>query len=112
MDIKDYEFHIGDEVITTQGAKGEITYICNCKYCGERGFYELFWVDKNTQRENCISVYDATDGFNSFYKIGKYRFNDFDKSDVLRLIELCEGHLKQLKNQLKIIEELENIVNK
>ena len=109
MNIKDYEFHIGDEVITTEGVKGEITSICDCKYCEERGFYEPFWKNEYDKWEDCISVHDATYGFSRFYKIGKYRFNDFDKGEVLRKMASYEDSLKRLRKQLKTIEEIEEL---
>lgn len=108
MNIKDYKFHIGDEVITTEGVRGKITNICTCSLCEKRGFYEPFWKDENDKWEHCISIYDAESGFRSFYKIGKYRFNDFDKGEVLREMASYEDSLKRLRKQLRIIEELEN----
>lgn len=110
MNIKDYEFYVEDEVITTEGIRGKITSICTCDRCQERGFYELFWKDENEKYgyEHCISIYDAKSGFSSFYKIGKYRFSEFDKGEVLREMANYEDRLKQLRKQLKLIEELEN----
>lgn len=109
MNIQDYEFNIGDEVITSEGEKGAITRICTCSSCERRGFYEPFWADENDCWEHCISIYDAESGFSNFYKIGKYKFNNiFDKAEVLRTIECHEEELKKLRNQLKVIEELEN----
>lgn len=101
---KDYEFHIGDEVITIEGVKGKITSICKCKYCEERGFYELFWENEYNKVEECITIYDMEDGFSRFYKIAKYRFNDFNKGEVLQEIENCKNNLKRLRKQLKIIK--------
>lgn len=108
MNIKDYEFHIGDEVITTEGVRGEITNICTCSSCEERGFYEPIWRDENDKREHYISIYDAKSGFSGFYKIGKYYFNDLNKGEVLREMASYEDELKRLRKQLRIIEELEN----
>ena len=108
MNIKDYEFHIGDEVITTEGEVGKITSICTCSSCERRGFYEPFWRDENDGWEHCISIYDAESGFSGFYKIGKYEFNNvFDKAEVLRTIACHEDELKKLRNQLRVIEKYE-----
>lgn len=107
MDIKDYKFEIGDEVITTEGEVGKIISICDCDECKERGFYEPFWIAEGDEWSRCISKFTAEVGFLEFYEIGKYRFNDFDKSSVLSNIDYYEKKLKQLKKQLKVIEELE-----
>lgn len=107
MNIKDYEFHVGDEVITTEGIRGKITKICTCDRCQERGFYEPFWRSENEEWEHCIDKFTAEIGFNGFYKIGKYKFNDFDKAEVYRNIAFCEEELRRYKKQLKTIEEIE-----
>lgn len=108
MDIKDYKFEIGDEVITTEGEVGKIISICDCDECKARGFYELFWIAEDSEWSRCISKFTAEDGFYGFYKIGKYRFNDFDKKNLILSICDYEKRLKQLKKQLKFIEELES----
>lgn len=103
----EFEFYVGDEVITTEGIKGKITSICTCEKCEERGFYELFWTEEDDEWGHCITKFDAEDGFNSFYKIGKYRFNDFDKGRMLRGMAYYEDELKRLRKQLKLMEEYE-----
>lgn len=108
MDIKDYKFEIGDEVITTEGEVGKIISICDCDECKSRGFYEPFWVAEDSEWSRCISKFTAEDGFYGFYKIGKYRFNNFDKNSVLSAIDDCEKRLKQLKKQLRFIKDLES----
>ena len=107
MNLKDYRFEVGDEVITTDGVRGKITSICTCNRCKERGFYESFWVVDGGSYEHCINIYDAKSDFDMFYKIGKYRFNDFDKGEVLRQMEGHEDELKRLRKQLKFIEKHE-----
>ena len=107
MYLQSYEFNIGDEVVTTDGIKGKITKICNCDMCQKRGFYEPFWVDEDDKVTRCIDKFTAEIGFLGFYKIGKYRFNDFDKVEVLREMASYEDSLKRLRKQLKIIEEIE-----
>ena len=107
MNIKDYEFHIGDDVITTEGIRGKITNICTCQRCESRGFYEPFWTSKDNDYEHCIVKDIAEMNFSGFYKIGKYRFNDFDKGEVLQSMAYHEKELKQLKKQWRLIEELE-----
>lgn len=107
MSVKNYCFEIGDEVITTEGETGKIVDICRCEKCAKRGFFEPIWVKDGDKYQKYIDIYDANNGFNSFYKIGKYRFNDFDKAEILRSMASYEAELKQLRKQLKLIEELE-----
>lgn len=107
MNIKDYEFHVGDEVITTEGVRGKITSICTCDMCINRGFHEPFWTAEDDRWEHCIDKFTAECGFNGYYKIGKYRFNDFDKGEVLQSMAYCEKELKRLRKQWRLIEELE-----
>lgn len=108
MNINDYKFKVGDKVVTTEGVVGKITQICNCHMCVERGFYEPFWEKEDGSYGNYISKITAEIGFNGYYQIGEYRFNDFDKGEVLRCMASCEDELKQLRKQLKVIEDLEN----
>ena len=43
MKPNDYEFAIGDKVITIYGVVGHVIDICRCDRCLERGFRELTW---------------------------------------------------------------------
>lgn len=107
MNIQDYQFNIGDEVITTEGIRGKITSVCHCDKCQERGFYEPFWIAEDGKFEHCIDIYEAKSEFACFYKIGKYRFNDFNKGEILRALASYEDGIKLLKKQLRVIEEIE-----
>lgn len=107
--MKNYDFNIGDKVISIEGEVGEIVDICMCEECEKRGFYEPIWVmdrENNSKDyyERYIPFYQAQTGFPGFYQIGKYHFNDFDKDEVLREIKYHENRLEQLKQQLKVIE--------
>lgn len=106
-----YDFKIGDKVITTDGVTGKIVDICKCSRCEERGFYEPIWVadDDKEKHERYISIYLVEDGFMGFYQIGEYRFNDFDKAEILKDIADTEEYLKTLKNRLKVMEENERV---
>ena len=99
MNIKDYDFKIGDKVITTEGEVGIIVDICNCDRCVRRGFFEPIWVKDGDKYQNYITKFDAELGFNGFYKIGEYRFNEFDKGEVLQNMAYCEKELKKLNRQ-------------
>lgn len=106
MNIKDYKFNVGDKVITTEGMVGEITSICTCDQCEERGFYEPIWKD-NRGSEHYITIIAAIYGFNDYHQIGEYRFNDLDKDEVLANILFYEREIEQLREQLKVIEEVQ-----
>ena len=109
MDIKEYKFKIGDDVITTDGKRGKIFDICTCSQCLERGFCEPIWITEDDNDRNYITIETAIRGFREYYQIGEYRFNDFDKSEILGTMALYEKELKQLKKQLKVIEDLESM---
>ena len=107
MDVKVYDFKIGDKVITTEGEVGKIIDICKCKKCVERGFCEPMWKKSDDVYVDYIDIYQAEAGFPGFYQIGDYGFHDFNKGEVLRSITYHEEELWKLKKQLKVIEEVE-----
>lgn len=106
MNIKDYKFHVGDEVITTEGERGRITSICTCERCQERGFHVPFWAGEFDKWEHCIDKFTAENGFSGYYKIGEYRFNNFDKAEVLQCMAACERELQKCRKRLETIEEI------
>ena len=114
MDIKDYKFNVGDEVITIYGEKGKIVDICECELCRSRGFCEPKWVEDNDdeQWEHYISNFEAENGFDGYFKIGKYRFNSFNKDHVLNQIAYHEDETKKYKESLKVIEEYVDPIDK
>ena len=105
--LQDYKFNIGDEVITTDGMRGTITDICECDRCKDRGFCEPVWVDE-CGNENFITDYSIAAGAPGYYKIGAYRFREFDKESVLMDIEFYEAELARHKKHLQFIEEYES----
>ena len=107
MDIKDYEFKIGDKVITITGEVGKIIDVCKCKKRVERGFCEPMWKKSDDVYVDYIDIHQAEVGFPRFYQIGSYSFHDFDKDEVLRSIVYHKEELWKLKKQLSVIEELE-----
>lgn len=108
MNIKDYKFKVGDEVITTEGVRGKIIDICICEKCKERGFDELIWVDDDGE-ENYITSWDALHKFDEYYKIGDYRFGKVSKYDKERIINRIADHekaIQKLETKLRVIEEI------
>lgn len=108
MNIKDYEFYIGDIVITTNGEMGKIIDFCDCEWCLERGFCEPMWIEEDDYSYvDYITITEAQAGFKRFYQIGKYRFNDFNKDKILQSVVYYKDILQQLEKQLKVIEDTE-----
>lgn len=104
MDVNDYKFDIGDEVITVDGRRGKIVDICDCTECRKRGFSEPVWQPFDSEIEEYIPIGTAKNNFSGYHRIGKYRFNDLDKAGVLLRIDSCESELLQLREQLIFIE--------
>lgn len=106
MKPSDYIFNTGDEVITVEGEKGYITYICHCERCAECGFFEPSWEDEHGEM-HYISNYEAENGFDHYYRVGNYRLNPFRKDVVKEKIAYYEDIVKRLEKQLQVINELE-----
>ena len=108
MKPSDYEFAIGDKVVTICGDVGHIVDICRCDRCLERGFRELTWRTDADHDVGWITIYDAERGFDDFYQIGKYRFDhEFDRVYVRSMISDKEAWIARLKRQLEVMDELE-----
>ena len=113
MKPSDYEFAVGDKVVTIYGEVGHIIDICRCDRCIERGFYESTWRSDANHDVDWITIYDAERGFDDFYQIGKYRFgHTFNKSVVRAMIIEEEAELRRLKRWLQVMEELEKEVDR
>lgn len=111
MKPSDYEFAVGDKVITTYGEVGKIVDICTCDFCVMRGFNEPTWVEDEFGDYHYITITDANLEFNDFYQIGKYRFNNrFNKLAVSLDVNQLEKQLMRRKKQLSVIEGLEKEV--
>lgn len=112
MKPSDYEFAIGDKVVTIYGEEGHIIDICKCKKCVGRGFYEPTWKIDEGGDVGWITIHDAERGFDDFHQIGKYRFNhEFEKTVLHLTIKEKEAELARLKRQLEVIDELEREVD-
>ena len=111
MKPSDYEFAVGDKVVTIYGEVGHIIDICRCDRCIERGFYEPTWKIDDSGDVDWITINDAERGFDDFYQIGKYRFgHTFNKSVVRAMIIEEEVELRNLKRRLQVMDELEKEV--
>ena len=111
MKPSDYEFAVGDKVVTIYGEVGHIIDICKCRKCVERGFYEPTWKIDDCGDVDWITINSAERGFDDFYQIGKYRFgHTFNKSVVRAMIIEEEVELRRLKRRLQVMEELEKEV--
>ena len=104
----DYNFKVGDKVITTFGEVGRITSVCTCDSCARRGFYEPTWVEDISGDIHYITISDAVTGFGTFYQIGEYKFCSlFNKQFIEQRISDYEKELKMWKYRMSVIEELE-----
>lgn len=106
MKPSDYKFNVGDKVITTTGETGVITHICDCTYCFSRGFYEPTWVNDEDGEKHYITLYDAETGFTDYYKIGEYRFSEFDEEEVMAEIYSLKRKLGRLHDQLDTMDKI------
>ena len=108
MKPSDYEFSVGDKVVTIYGVVGHVVDICRCDRCLERGFRELTWRSDADHDVGWITIYDAERGFDDFYQIGKYRFDhEFDREYVRSMISDKEAWIARFKGQLEVMDELE-----
>ena len=103
-----YDFHVGDEVITKNGEVGKIIAICHCDKCHERGFDELIWsrTDIDSPCSEYVTLFDMKDGFSDYYKIGKYRFAEFDRDYIYNELDRIEKELKTLEKQAQVIARM------
>lgn len=102
-----YIFHVGDEVITDDGRVGNITSICTCERCAERGFYEPT-VDfgEGYNYNNYITHWDNEDGYSKYYKIGNYTFGNLDLESVESMIDRLEERLEEERYKRRVILSL------
>ena len=108
MKPSDYEFAVGDKVVTICGDVGHIVDICKCERCLERGFCELTWRSDINHDVGWITIYDAERDLDDLYQIGKYRFDhEFNREYVRSMISDKEAEVARLKRQLEVMEELE-----
>ena len=106
----EYDFKVGDKVITSTGEVGVIEGICDCYRCKQRGFYEPKVKLIHGVYDIYITDNDKENGFSSFYEIGKYKFGNIDKDSINRDIELethnIEEAVKRLEEYRKQLERI------
>lgn len=105
--MKNYNFKVGDKVVTTEGDTGVIVRICTCEQCEKRGFHELTWVRDIGHTYDYVTNHDAENGFKGYYQIGLYHFDEFDKDSVINKIVKHEMAIFKLKTQLRNIRKME-----
>ena len=98
----DYNFNVGDRVITVFGETGVIVDICNCSSCINRGYREPIWMRDDGAMEY-ITITEMELDFHNFYQIGEYRFAEFDEEFVRKEILYHEDELRKLQNQMRTI---------
>ena len=84
--------HEGDYVETADGRVGYVKGICRCEECMRRGFYEPI-VHFTDGEEDCITKYEAENGFKGYKRIGRWEAEG--KSQNLKEIE----RLKELEEE-------------
>lgn len=103
--LGEYEFCLGDTIVTTDGIVGKITGFCNCDECKKRGFLEPFWEDEDS--EQFITIHTVKNGLHGFHRIGKHLLHPFDKSWIEGEIKRAEAEIAQLRIQLATINAIE-----
>ena len=108
MKPNEYEFNIGDRVVTVYGEIGHIVDICKCEKCVERGFFEPIWVEDDGFIKQYITINDIEYGLDAYRQIGKYRFNHpFSRTMAAQAISEHERGLAKWKKRLRVMEEFE-----
>lgn len=105
ISLMEYDFQVGDIVVTSTGETGFIDSICDCRNCKARGFYE----PRVKLTEGVYDIYitdnDKNNGFSNFYKIGKYVFGNIDKESIQRNIDAEEHNIKAATARLEIYRQ-------
>ena len=102
--LGEYEFCLGDTVITTDGIVGKIIGFCHCDECRKRGFLEPFWEDEES--EQFITKFDAETGLIGFHRVGKHLLHPFDKNWIEGKIKMAEAEIAQLRKRLETINAI------
>lgn len=101
ISLMEYDFKVGDKVVTSTGQVGVIKSICGCVSCIERGFYEPKVVTTAGVGDIYITNNDRDVNFRSFYRIGKYCFGNIDIDCIKYDIKSETKNLEEATNNLK-----------
>lgn len=101
----EYNFKVGDEVITADGCVGVITSICDCEYCKARGFLEP-QVETKIGDYIWVSNFHKENGFCDFYKIGDYVFGNIYENGLFDRLAKLSAELKRISAQLTVIKRI------
>ena len=102
ISLMEYDFKVGDVVVTSTGESGIIESICDCDRCRKRGFYEPNVKLTEGVYDIYITDNDKNNGFSNFYKIGKYVFGNIDKESIQRDIDSEERCIEESTKRLEI----------
>lgn len=105
VQLGEYEFCLGDTVITTDGIVGKIIGFCDCDECRKRGFLEPLWEDEES--EQFITIHSIKNGLRGFHRIGKHLLRPFDKDWIESEIEKLNAEASRLRRQLATINAIE-----
>lgn len=110
LNLLEFTFKVGDEVVTSTGKIGIITDICTCDRCKERGFYEPVVETKVGNGTIYITDNDKRANFRSFYKIGDRVFGNLDEDDLLDSIERNQAQIRELNEELDQLIWQRNVI--
>lgn len=103
-----YNFQLGERVIKINGRIGEITHVCHCDRCEERGFYEIKIEYGRFGYEgdfDYIDNFDERDGFLEIHKIGNRVFNPLNLEVAEKEKERVQGEIDRLEKKMKDIQK-------
>jgi hypothetical protein len=103
--LTEYDFKVGDKVITSTDEVGIIESICDCESCKARGFCEPTVKLDGCDNRIYITDFARNNGFKMFYQIGKYKFGNIDKESVERSIEYENNRIKEASKRLEEYEK-------
>jgi hypothetical protein len=99
----DINFKVGDEIIDCLGNVGYVKSICDCKQCGERGFFEPYIMPSG----DYITADAAERGFKGLYKVGDRVFPEHVDRNKLKEIILDKKELvRQTQSDISKLEWL------